>query len=132
MNNVLPAVGNLLVIAAKDDVTIDPTVGGSASSITPHIQAVLTSEKSIILAGTQCGAGTPDLRLNFEGSIVTNSLKPFATNQPGVFRKERSLCGVAGGDLTYPVLTIKPRYDFVPQLTDFYKMPSIRWKEVAP
>jgi subtilisin-like proprotein convertase family protein len=129
INNVLPAVGNLLVIAAKGNVTIDESVGGAPSATGAHIQAVLTSEKSIILDGDRCGAGAPDLRLNFEGSIVTNSLKPFATNQPGVFVRNRSLCA---DDANFPVLTIRPRYDFVTQLTDFYKIPSIRWKEVAP
>jgi hypothetical protein len=130
IDGVLPAIGNLLVIAVKGDVTIGGGVGGAPTSSTPHIQAVLTSERSVILDGGGCSDGTTaDPKLNFQGSIITNSLKPFATGGAGKFVNRRSLCA---NDATYPVLTINPRYDFVPQLTDFYKVPSIRWKEIAP
>lgn len=127
-----PGGSNLLVVASKNHLTIDPAVGEADDhSVTVDMQAVLTSEGNVVLAGTSCGGGTPDKRFNFEGTIITNALKPFADTggSGGKFVNDRSLCA---DDQFNPVFTLKPRFDFVPQLTDFYKEPSIREREIAP
>ncbi len=126
-----PGAANLLVLAAKLDATVGSGVGKVYNDVTPDLQEILTSEGSVIFAGTNCSNGvTADGRINFEGAIITNALKPFAIDGAGTFQNNRSLC--ATNDKNYPVFTLKSRFDFVPQLTDFYKIPSIREREIAP
>ncbi len=135
-------VGNLFVLAAKTDINIDPSVGAltpiapCGNSTCTNIEGIYTAEGSINLQGTKCSTGSnPDEQFTLAGTFVANSLKPFKVGGSGMFNPNRSLCpGVAGvsGDATFPVFVIQSRYDFVPQLTDFYKTPAIRWKEVNP
>ncbi|HVZ11826.1 MAG TPA: SdrD B-like domain-containing protein [Patescibacteria group bacterium] len=127
---------NLFIIAAKKDINIDPSVGAAApaapcgTNACTNLEGIYTAEGSINLQGTKCSDNvTPDKQFTLAGSFVTNALKPLKVGGAGIFNNNRSLCG---GDQTYPVFVTQSRYDFVPQLTDFYKIPAVRWKEVNP
>lgn len=131
--------GNLLVIAAgmKADgtggnVNIDKEVGvpyNDNSGIA--IAGILTAEKSINILSKDnaCQTGIEDNKLSFAGNFITNSLKPFATSGVGTLVNDRSLCS---HDSVSPSLTVTFRPDFIPQLTDFYKIPITRWRELNP
>ena len=129
-SNISVPTGSLLIIAAKGDITIDRSIGTtSLPSTTPQINGILTAEKSIILDGTSCSGGSPDRRLNVGGALIANSLKPFHVGASGALVNNRSLCQQ---DVNYPSLYVSSRYDFVTQLTDFYKTAYTRWRELAP
>ena len=128
----------MFVVAAKKNIYIDPNVGKSTfalpciNSSCTNLEGIFTAEESIILQslGNTCADGiTTDKQLNLAGTFITNSLKPFKVGGTGIFQNRRSLCAQ---DANFPSFTIQSRYDFVPQLTDFYKAPSVRWKEVNP
>ena len=123
--------GNLLILAAKQNINVDATVGeANPASANTDIEAVMTAEGSIILKGDGCADGvTPDKKLNIAGNLVANSIKPFAIGGAGVVNNERSLCSQ---DAQYAAYSVNARPDFVTQLTDFYKVPFARWREVAP
>ncbi len=132
INTVPTGAGNLLILAAKRDILVDPAVGeNSAASTTDDIQAMLTAERNIVVQGNKCVDGvTSDFRLNIGGNLVANSLKPLAINgSGGKVDNQRSLCV---NDDSYPSLAVSYRPDFIAQLTDFYKVPLTRWREVAP
>ena len=129
-NNISVPTGSLLIIAAKGDITIDRTIGTTnPSATTPNINGILTAERSIVLDGTKCAGGSPDRRLNVSGALISNSLKPFQVGAGGALVNRRSLCLE---DQNYPSLHVSSRYDFVTQLTDFYKTAYTRWREGAP
>ncbi|HVZ66867.1 MAG TPA: SdrD B-like domain-containing protein [Patescibacteria group bacterium] len=131
-NIIIPSgVGNLAVFAAKGNIIIDSSVGeSSVSSTNSDLEGIYSAEGSIILQGGGCSDGaTPDKRLNSAGNFVANSVKPFAIGGAGSFTNERSLCN---SDSAYPSFTVAFRPDFVPQLTDFYKVPLTRWREINP
>ncbi|HVT01085.1 MAG TPA: SdrD B-like domain-containing protein [Patescibacteria group bacterium] len=123
--------GSLSVFAAKGNIYVDPSVGeSSVSSSNTDLEGIYTAEGSIVLQGGGCSDGaTPDKRLNAAGNFVANALKPFAVGGAGSFTNERSLCV---NDSAYPSFTTAFRPDFVTQLTDFYKVPLTRWREVNP
>ena len=129
-NNISVPTGGLLIIAAKGDITIDRIIGTTDPSITtPHINGILTAEGSITLDGTNCAGGSPDRRLNVGGALVANSLKPFQVGASGTLVNNRSLCL---SNQSYPSLYVSSRYDFITQMTDFYKTSYTRWRELAP
>ncbi len=131
-NILVPAAAdNLLIIGAKGNLTIDESVGTTTlSSTTPHIEGIFTAEGSVTAQGDGCPETTPDRRLNVGGSLIANSLKPFAVGGSGSFVNNRSLC--IANDKIYPSVYVDLRYDFVTQLTDFYKTSNVRWREVEP
>ena len=129
---------NLLVVAAKNDINVDSSVGNTppaapcGTSACSNIEGIYTAEGSITLAslGNTCADGvTADKQFTLAGTFITNALRPFKVGGAGTFNNLRSLCAQ---DLSFPVFVIQSRYDFVPQLTDFYKLPSTRWREVNP
>ncbi len=131
-NITVPAgVGNLLILAAKDDIIIAETVGTGTLSGTPagHIQAILTAEGNVLTDGTLCASAVSDLQIGIQGAIIANAARPFSSGGGGSFQNGRSLCG---NDRLYPVVRISPRLDFVTQLTDFYKTTYSRWRELNP
>lgn len=128
--SVAQSASNLLIVAAKGDITVDGTVGTTdPASKTTHLSGIYTAEGTITADGGQCAAGSPDRRLNIEGAFVANAYKPFQTGGTGSFVNNRSLCL---NDANYPSVYVVARYDFITQLTDFYKTPYTRWREVAP
>lgn len=122
---------NLFILASKGDIHVASGVGAaSASTATPQLQGIFTSEGNVYADGGQCAGGTTaDKRLNIEGSLIANSRKPFAANGPGSVVNNRSLCDQ---DPDYPSLTVAQRLDFAIQLSDFYKTSVVRWKEINP
>ncbi len=121
---------NLLIIAAKGNITIDKSVGTTdPTSKTTHLSGIFTAEGTITADGDDCPSGVSDKRLNVAGALVANSGKPFTVGGSGSFTNNRSLCLA---DRTNPSVYVTPRYDFITQLTDFYKTPYTRWREVAP
>ena len=126
-------VGNLLVVAAKGNITIDSDIGVATPDLTTNsVEGIYSAEGSVILESSTstCEDGvSPDKRLNFAGSIVTNSLKPLAVGGAGSFENLRSLCN---NDRQYPVFKTTYRPDFITALTDFYKIPLTRWREISP
>jgi len=123
--------GNLLVLAAKGNITIDKSVGQvSVSSVTTNIDGIYSAEGKITIDGDTCPAGTPDRRLNVGGVLIANSKKPFTTGGFGIIDNKRSLC--SANDATYPSLYVKSRFDFLFQLTDFYLVPTGRYSQVQP
>lgn len=122
--------GNLFVLAAKGDITINPTVGRTAAETASSLDGYYTSEGSIILpTGANCTAGTPDLRLNVSGALVANSLRPFTTGGSGKIQNNRTLCGQ---NATRPALFVSSRPEFLTQLSDFYKTTYKTYREVSP
>ncbi len=123
--------GAMLIIAAKNNLTIASNVGTTTlSSTTTNINGVFTAQGSITVDGSSCSDGvTPDRRLNVAGALIANALKPFTVGGAGSLANNRSLCNQ---DQTYPSIYIAPRLDFVTQLTDFYKTSYTRWRELAP
>jgi len=128
------AASNLFILAAKGDITIDPSVGQApadpATSPT-NIDGIYTSEGKIIAetSGDSCVSGVPDKQLIIGGVFIANSIKPFTTGGTGSFENKRSLCL---DDKNYPSVYFSLRPDFALQLSDFYKSTIIRWKETAP
>jgi hypothetical protein len=122
---------NLLVLAAKGNITIDRSVGQvSASSQTTNIDGIYSAEGKITIDGDACIAGSPDRRLNVGGVLIANSRKPFTTGGIGIIDNKRSLC--AANDAQYPSLYVRSRFDFLFQLTDFYLVPTGRYSQVQP
>ncbi len=109
-------------------ITHNPVQAGDYSCA--NLEGIYSAEKSFVLQTKQNCPGTSDNQLTMAGNVITNSLKPFAVGGTGVFDfTKRSLCS---NDANFPVFVMLSRYDFVLQLTDFYKTPSVRWKEVNP
>lgn len=122
--------GGVLFVVAKGNINIGSGVGtGTLSSTTAQLEGIYSAEGSIVLDGDGCSSGTPDLKLNVGGTLIANSLQPFSSSGDGVVDNRRSLCG---DNITTPSFTVTPRYDFLLQLTDFYKIPNEEWREVAP
>ncbi len=130
-------VGNLFIVAAKDNIIFPAGVGSTAAvpcgtSACTNVEGMYSAEGSITLESSKnCSASTPvpDKQFTLAGNLITNALKPFRTGGNGKFVNQRSLCD---DDNNFPVFVIQSRYDFIPQLTDFYKVPSVRWKELNP
>ncbi len=119
----------LVIFAAKNDVVIGTGVGGTASDTTFHIQSILTAENDIILNNTAT-CPTSSLRLNVEGTLVANAKNPFGVQRNGgILDNRRDLCA---SNAQYPSLYVRPRLSFITQLSDFYKISSKFWNEVAP
>jgi len=132
-----PAKGNIYVsplvgsVATSPNVTCpthNPILSGDYSCA--NIEGIYSAEKSMVLQSNASCPGTPDKQIIIAGNVITNALKPFATTGTGKFVNNRTLC--PAGDALYPSFVMQSRYDFVPQLTDFYKVPSVRWKEINP
>ena len=127
----------VLIIAARDNITIDDSVGTpdpindtTLAQTTTQLDGYYTAQGSITIDGGLCSDGTTqDRRLNVGGVLVANSLKPFASGGAGVVLNKRSACV---SNLTYPSLYITSRPDFVLALTDFYKTSYTKWKEINP
>lgn len=115
----------LLIIAAKGSITVDPTV--------TNLDGYYSAEKDIILssAGNTCSNGVSDVPLTVNGTLIANSLKPFASVGPsgGTIQNKRSLCIT---NFTTPSLKVLSRPDFLIQMTDFYKTSYTKWQEVNP
>jgi len=123
------AANNLLIIAAKGNIGIDASIGTTTlPSNTAQIEGIISAEGSITIDGDACPDPTPR-KLNIGGALVANSLKPFTVGGAGSFVNNRSLCA---RDADYASVKVAPRHDFVTQLTDFYRTPYSRWREVAP
>ena len=121
---------NLLIVAAKGNITIDKAIGTTTLlNTSPAISGIFTAQGSIIADGDGCPTAVPDKRLNIQGSIVANSLKPFNVGASGAFVNRRSLCLQ---DQFFPSVYVASRLDFVMQLTNFYKTAYVRWRELAP
>jgi hypothetical protein len=119
----------LIIFAAKNNLIVGPAVGGTPSSSAFHIQSILTAENDIILQNTAV-CPTSGLRLNIEGTLVANADNPFGIDlDGGILDNRRDLCSQ---NASYPSLFVKPRLSFIVQLSDFYKISSKFWNEVAP
>lgn len=124
-------VGNLFILAAKGNITVDKSVGESSpSSTTIDLEGIYSAEGKITLDGDTCPAGIPDKRLNIGGVLIANAQKPFTTGGVGVIDNKRSLC--LANDSTYPSLYIKTRFDFLFQLSDFYLVRTSKFSEIQP
>lgn len=125
--------GSLLTLAAKRDINIDDTVGETSnSSSTTSLTGILTAERNIVIESRPDFAcsSRPDRRINIAGTLIANSVYPFANDATGGrVINQRSLCSA---NSTYPSLLVKTRFDFVTSLTDFYKVSSSKWSEVRP
>ena len=129
-SNVSVPSGSLLIIAAKGNITVDKSIGSTDPSVTTtHLNGILTAEGDIIADGDGCPSGAADRRLNISGALIANSVKPFQSGGAGSVVNNRSLCLE---DRNYPSLYVSSRYDFITQLTDFYKTSYTRWREIAP
>lgn len=121
---------SLIILAAKKDIVISQTVGGAPNATAFNIQAILTAENDIIVESNPASCPTSDLRLNVEGSLVANSDNPFGREiNGGILRNQRNLCT---NNANYPSLFVKSRLSFITELSDFYKVSSRFWNEVAP
>jgi hypothetical protein len=141
--NLPSGVGNLLVLAAKGDITVTGAVGTTdhSNDLTTQLDGIFTAEGDIIIDGygaSECGSRplSDFRRLNVAGGLIANSDYPFKGNtvipedtHEGDLVNNRSLCS---DDVRNPALKVYQRYDFIPQLTDFYKESESSWKELAP
>ncbi len=120
---------SLVIFAAKEDLLVGSSVGGTSTDTAFHIQSILTAENDIILQSTTT-CPTSGLRLNVEGTLVANADNPFGVDRNGgILDNRRDLCAQ---NTQYPSLYVKPRLSFIIQLSDFYKISSKFWNEVAP
>jgi hypothetical protein len=124
-------VSNLLIIAAKGDITIDSSIGNSSpnpnpTGVTPsNLDGIFTAEGNIILDNND----GVNKQLIVSGTLIANANRPFATNGSGKIIINRDL-GIDNN--TSPVLFVAPRLKFITLLTDFYRVSSKFWTEVAP
>ncbi|HRN96515.1 MAG TPA: hypothetical protein PLD54_03665, partial [Candidatus Levybacteria bacterium] len=122
---------SIIILASKRDIIVNPNVGETdPNSDTFNIQAILSAEGNINLpSGVPCPAS--DKRLNIEGTLIANADNPFGkVVNGGKLNNNRDLCELGNQD--NPSLYVKSRLSFVTQLTDFYKISSKYWNEIAP
>lgn len=131
-NPITVAHGSTLIIAAKGNITIQPTLGVAITTeydpLVPSsapLQGIYTAEGSITLESTTT-CPTPSSRLNVSGSLIANSLRPFATNGGGKVINERSLCL---DNRNFPSLKVYHRASFATNLSNILKSQSRRWNE---
>ncbi len=110
------------------DIIVDSSVGSpptTCQATTRDLEGLFSADKSFILGSrANCSSGVSDLQMNISGSIVVN-----AKRQGGSFDNRRDLCG---DNLSYPVLTISARPDFLIHAPLFLLRPNVIWQEVAP
>lgn len=124
--------GALLIVAAKEDITIDPSVGTTATdNINTQLDGYYSAQGNITLSHNNAATCSPtsDKRLNVGGALIANSVYPFETGGSGRVINQRTLCSA---DATSPVLKVFQRFDFLTQLTDFYKTTYKTFREVQP
>lgn len=131
---IFPGQGNLFILAAYGNITINHGVGVDAAvNGTTSLDGYYTAEGNIILAHNPAATCTPatnrDLRLNVSGALIANSLRPFSVGQSGKLMNQRTLCS---SNSVFPTFTVTSRFEFLTQLTDFYKTTYKTYKEVNP
>ncbi|HRN96439.1 MAG TPA: hypothetical protein PLD54_03260 [Candidatus Levybacteria bacterium] len=121
---------SIIIFAAKNNIIVSPTVGTTPlSSSDYNIQAILSAENNIELQSND-SCPTPDTRLNIEGTLIANADNPFGQELGGgILNNKRTLCAQ---NVSFPSLYVKSRLSFITQLSDFYKVSSKFWNEVAP
>lgn len=127
----------VLIIAARDNITIDDSIGTpdpindtTLAQTTTQLDGYYTAQGNITIDGGKCSDGvTQDRRLNVGGALIANSLKPFSSAGTGTILNKRSACT---SNLDYPSLYIALRPDLVLALTDFYKTSYTKWQEISP
>lgn len=119
---VAPNQGNLFILAAGGKIDI-------ASNVT-NLDGYYTAEGNInILHNTTITCPTADVALTVSGGLIANALRPFAVGGTGQVVNGRTLCA---GNATTPSLIVNSRFEFLTQLTDFYKTTNKTYKEVNP
>jgi hypothetical protein len=123
------ASGSIFILAAKGNITVQPSVGngiGVDDATTAPLQGVFTAEENITILSNASCPGTEDLRLNVSGSLIANSLRPFASNGNGRVINQRTLCS---NNLYYPSLKVYLRPNFATGLSTILKSQSRKWSE---
>lgn len=142
---IIVPVGSTATFIVKGNITIDKSVGGTATTICDptlnpnhtdplasppfagcHIEGFYSTDGSFIANGnspSQCPS-TPDLRLNVSGGIVVN-----AGLTTGTLSYNRDLCD---NSLICPSLSIVERPDMVLNAPEILKHQTYVWQEVAP
>ena len=126
---------NLFILATKGNIVIEKAVGEEASARTStDLDGIYSSQKNIIIEGNGDAASdsdpNEDLQLIVGGSLIANALNPFqGTASGGKIDVRRSLCSK---NADFPILKVVNRFDFLTQLSDFYKTRTRRLQEIAP
>lgn len=129
--NITVPVGSTVTFSVAGNIYVDPTVGTTPTDPTSNIAGIFSTDKSFIIQsnntyGSACNNdGSPkDLRLNLQGSLVTN-----AGGNGGGFVNQRDLCV---NDLACPTYQITQRPDFLLNAPAFIKHKNFVWQEQAP
>ncbi len=128
-NPINVANGSILIVAVKGNITIQPNVGVpfiSDDVTTAPLQGVYTAERNITILSSALCPTTPDLRLNVSGTLIANSLRPFAGGGNGKVINQRTLCL---DNRSFPSLKVYQRASFATGLSTILKSQSRRWSE---
>ena len=120
--NIIVPTTSTLTVSAHKNIYVASSVGNAdQTSTTGNVEGFFSADKSFIVntSGT-----CPDLRLNIEGSIVTN-----AGLGGGTLQNNRDLCS---GDAFCPPLSITQRPDFLLNAPGFIKHASSLYQEIIP
>jgi hypothetical protein len=123
------------LFSVKNNITVATSVGTAPVAYPPTTTSAssLGGIEGMYIAGNdfhlpstgECGTRTTeDLQLFVDGTIVTN-----AQNAGGTFDLERTLCT---GNLTHPVIVVRPRLDMLLTTPLSVKQNSYTWSELAP
>lgn len=113
--------GSSAVFAVSGNIIVNPSVGVIASSASPSVEGIYTTDKSFIV---KSAGNCNDLRLNIAGAVITN-----AALGGGIFQNDRDLCG---GDSSYPTISFIQRLDFLFSLPTFIRTRNSYSWEAAP
>lgn len=132
------------LLASGGDITVANTIGtapvcGTApgTPVAGELQGVFSSHGSFIVdskgvSGTSaCEAGTPDLMLHIDGTIITNAALGFDTppHTGGKLENRRDLCA---DNFNFPAIRIVQRPQLVLSAPEFVKPQKTTFQEIAP
>lgn len=130
------SVGSAFTVVADGDIRVDKSIGNTDyASLTSNLEGFYVADGSFIPEGTNNNPGVAcisqpdpnaDRRLNIAGAVVANA---DLTGGDSIQITNRDLCK---NDLSYPVLYITERPDFLLNMPEFLKMQNSIYQEIAP